>query len=138
MLHLLKFSLMRSSLNVIYWVLWLLQMVRLFRAVHFEILLRKSAEKLGKNFFQNSYDTKKFNWFKTDIGHSWRDENRALGGRMQNTNIQAIFDCIRMLSVTLHYKIPPFRDWHGIWGWRIDSESTYKNKNGSNESFLFN
>lgn len=37
---------------VIYWVLWLLQMVWLFRAVHFEILFRKSAEKLGKNFFK--------------------------------------------------------------------------------------
>ena len=28
-------------------------MVWLFRAVHFEILLRKSAENLGKNFFHN-------------------------------------------------------------------------------------
>ena len=54
------------SPSVIYWVLWLLQMVWLFRAVHFEILLRKSTEKLGKIFFQNSCDMKNFNWFKTD------------------------------------------------------------------------
>lgn len=72
---------------VIYWVVWLLQMVRLFRAVHFEILFRKSAEKLGKNFFKIPVtwkfliDSKKtqrselvfqFFWLRCNVSVPWR------------------------------------------------------------------